>query len=181
MIELVLETIDKESHDKKSILLDSNIVQYISHNKLSDQILSFLDTLINKGYKLAISDISVCEIFSGCTPTQEEECNKNIREFGKVGIDNRVVLVAARLQNIYKFLNINNDQINLGDRIIASTSIVMGFDLLTADINDFPRPIFREKHEELFFYKHHNKTNLQIVQILTPNWDLVRSYFTREV
>jgi len=84
-----------------------------------------------------------------------------------------VLITAGRLQNIYRVYGIEEGRISLADRIIASTAFVTSSDIVTSDVNDFPRPVFKESHEELFFYRRKNKTNVQVVQVLSPNFDLM--------
>ena len=161
-------------------VLDANILQYLQKSSFADQLTAYITGLRKGDVKPKISEVSLCELLSGCNSQQESASLKVIEQFEKYSIDRDVLTVAAKLQNIYRSLKVEFSQIGLADRIIAATVIVMGTDILTANVNDFPRPLFREKHEELFLFKRGYKTCLQVVQILSPNWELVESYLTDE-
>ena len=88
-------------------------------------------------------------------------------------VDDNVLIGAARLQNLYREENIPEGQINLADRVIAATSIITGSLVLTGDVNDYPRPFFKEMHEEKIFYKKKDTSCMQIVQLLAPNIDVI--------
>ncbi len=159
-------------------VLDTNILQYLQKSVFSTDLADFITRFRERDSKPKISDISLCELLSGCNHNQEVASLKILNQFERYSIDEDILTVAAKLQNIYRLLGVEPDQVSLADRIIAATSIVMGADILTANVNDFPRPVFKEKHEELFLYRKGYKTCLQVVQILSPNWELVESYLT---
>ena len=169
----------KEQAGCKTVL-DTNILQYLKSSTFLSGLKDFVSALVDSGNTLKISEVSVLELLSGCTPMQEATSLSILGQFERYSIDAKILTVAARLQNIYRSLEVESGQISMGDKIIAATAIVMGTDILTANVNDFPRPLFKEKHEELFLFKKGYKTCLQVVQILSPNWELVESYLTDE-
>lgn len=156
-----------------SVILDTNILQYLNCSAFLKDLLEYLDSFVDFGKTLKVSEISILEILSGCAPRQEEEVFDVLARFPKQPISEEVLITAGRLQNIYRAYGIEESRISLADRIIASTAFVTSSDIVTSDVNDFPRPVFKESHEELFFYRRKNKTNVQVVQVLSPNFDLM--------
>ena len=89
-----------------------------------------------------------------------------------------ILYLAAQLQSLYHKEKIPYQHISLADRIIAATAIYTNSSILTADINDFPRPFFTEVEEKLFHYRHKNCTKLQVMQLLAPNYSLFTTYLS---
>lgn len=71
-----------------------------------------------------------------------------------------------------------NEDISLADKVITATSILSGSLVLTADVNDFPRPFFSEAEEKLIEYRKKNKTNMISLQILRPNIVYINQRFS---
>lgn len=159
-----------------SVILDTNILQYINCSAFLEDLLRYLDSFVDSGKTLKVSETSIMEILSGYSVKQEKEVFDVLARFPKQAVSEEILVTAGRLQNIYRTYGIEDTRISLADRIIASTAYVTGSDLITADVNDFPRPVFKEKHEELFYYRRRNKTNIQVVQVLSPNIDLMTDY-----
>lgn len=158
---------------ESKVILDTNILQYLNGSVFADDLLGYIDELTDANASLNISAISISEILSGCTTKQEQEAFEVLERFSKHTISEEILVVAGKLQNLYKTFGVEESRISLADRIIAATAYVTGSDVLTADVNDFPRPVFREKHEEIFYYRRKNKTNIQVVQVLSPNFALL--------
>lgn len=164
----------KKTVPRQYILLDTNILQYLANKHISEKLIPFITTLLDLNFELALSEISICESLSGVTLDQEKRALDTLAMFQRYLVDQTILLGAARLQNIYKTEKIPDGKINLADRVIAATSIIGGFLILTADINDFPRPLFKEIHEEKIIYRKKNKSNLMVIQLLEPNIPLIK-------
>lgn len=87
-------------------------------------------------------------------------------------------LTASWLSTIYKNEKVSNQQISLEDKIIDATAILTDSLIMTADINDYPRPFFTEAEEKLFFYRHKNKTCMRVIQLLKPNLPVMQQRFS---
>jgi predicted nucleic acid-binding protein len=163
---------------KQNIILDTNILFYLGDNNIKRELLNYLLELIRVGFGLAISKITITEIFSGIPRQKEQEASNILNVFIKYDIDDNVVITTSKISTIYKNCkDINTNQIDLADRIISSTAILTGSLIMTANINDFPRPFFSEKHEKIFFYKNKNKTNMRVIQLLQPNLLILNDRF----
>lgn len=165
----------------QNVILDTNIFNYSSNKFISTTLNSFLSLLINSGFVLAFSDISMCELLSGATVTQENDQLSVLNNFRRYLVDDNVLIGAARLQSFYKKENVPEGQIDLADKIIAATAIITGSLILTANVNDFPRPFFHEVHEERLMYRKKDSSCLQVVQLLSPNIELINQRLTERV
>jgi len=56
-----------------SVILDTNILQYLNCSAFLEDLLGYLDSFVDFGKTLKVSEISILEILSGCTSRQEEE------------------------------------------------------------------------------------------------------------
>ena len=157
----------------QNIILDTNIFNYSSNKFISTALNGFLSLLTNNGFVLAFSDISICELLSGATISQEKAQLAVLNNVRRYLLDDNVLIGAARLQSFYKKENVPEGQIDLADRIIAATTIITGSLILTANVNDFPRPFFREVHEERLLYRKKDSSCMQVVQLLSPNIELI--------
>lgn len=161
-----------------NVILDSNIIQYLTSKFVGVAIKTYLGDLITSAHVTPnISEITISETLSGATATQETEVLSYLSQMKLITVNQQVLVASARLLGLYKQESIDDNQINLGDRIIAATSIITGFPILTANMNDFPRPFFREAHDQLVSYKKKNKTETIYLQILTPNTELIIDRF----
>ena len=164
---------------QQDIILDSNVIQYLGDSKISTELLKYLIELQSSNFILSISNISICELLSGTTKKQEAEGIQILSIFKRYEINDSVLIGAAQLFTLYSNAKIPNDQVSVADRIISSTSIITGSLVLTSDVNDFPRPFFKEVAEKLIFYKYKNKTQMRILQVLSPNTEIINELFSR--
>lgn len=168
----------RQKQSTQNIILDTCILQYISDKKISAQLISYLASLIKKGFSLAISDISIQELLTNATIKQEKEGLALLSNFKNYQLESNILVSASQLSTLYNQGKIPNQNISIPDKIIASTAILSGSLIMTADVNDFPRPFFLEAEEKLFFYKHRNKTNMRVVQMLKPNMATIIQRFS---
>jgi len=63
----------RQKQSTQNIILDTCILQYLNDKKISAQLISYLASLIKKGFSLAISDISIQELLTNATIKQEKE------------------------------------------------------------------------------------------------------------
>lgn len=171
-----------ESTTKQTIFLDTNIIQYSVNNKFGKNVSSYLAELTKRGFELAISEISYSELLANLGAKRERAGMRLLNSFTKrFAVEYLVLIGTAQLATLYsqkrKLEKKPKNEASTEDRIIASTAILSGSLVITADINDFPRPYFREVEEKLVFYKDNNKTNMIVMQILKPNIPVINQRF----
>lgn len=171
-----MEQTDKQLQD---IILDSNILQYLGNKKISPEIISYMIEFQKNNFVLSISNISITELLSGTTRKQETDGINVLSVFKRYEINDSVLIGASQISTLYTIAKIPNDQISLADKIIGSTAIITGSLILTSDVNDFPRPFFKEVAEKMIFYKHKNKTQMIVLQLLSPNTEFINESFSR--
>lgn len=160
------------------IILDTNIIQYLNDKHIEYQLYLYLLDLIKGGFGFAISDVSVYELLSGVTVKQEEVAISTLSNFRRYIVNTNVLVAASQLSTIYKREKISDQEITLADKLVGATAILTGSLVMTANVNDFPRPFFTEAEEKLFYYKHKNKTCMRVVQILKPNLPVMQQRFS---
>ena len=101
--------------------------------------------------------ISLYKSLSGVTHTQEKRIVKILDQFQKQQITEDILTTSSRLSTLYNMEYIPTQMISTEDKIIAAIAILTGSLVLTANVNDFPRPFFREVEEKLIFYKRKSK------------------------
>lgn len=165
----------------QDIILDSCILQYIGNKQILGELLAYLLELVERGFGLTISEVSYFELLSGTTIKQEKSAVDLLDKFNRYLIDLRVLIAASQLSTLYfhqcKLEDRSPQNISFQDKIIAATAILTGSLILTANINDFPRPFFQEAEEKPIFYKHKNKTQMLVLQLLRPNQLVVQQRF----
>ncbi len=163
------------------VILDTNILQYINNKKILAQLLSYLADLVKRGFGLTISEITYYELLSGTTTKQEEDGLSILNNFTRYVVDLRVLVAASQLSTLYhhqcKLEGRTLHDISMQDKIIASTAILTGSLVLTANVNDFPRPFFQEAEEKPIFYNDRNKTQMLVLQLLRPNQIIIQQRF----
>lgn len=172
---------DKENQEqpKQYILLDSNIVQYAADKFASVEIVPYLQELMNRGFGLAISDITIYELLKGANVKKENEMLQTLNLFQTYFVTQQVLLAAARLETIYKIEGILPNQIEEGDKFIAATSILTGSLIITANIRDFPWPYFQEVERKIAVYSEKRKrSKCVMLAILNPDIQMVNQRFS---
>lgn len=170
---------NSELNSQVVLILDTNILQYYSTSEIRPSLEKLLIDL-SKTTKATygISKITISELLSGASISQETKALEQLNVLKQFSIDDTILVASAQLLNLYKLQNIQDQQINLGDRIIAATSILTGYPILTADVNDFPRPYFIEVYRHLLTYSKKNSTQSICLQILSPDIQLINEKFS---
>lgn len=159
---------------KVYVLLDSNILQYLNTPAIATPLLEYLSELAKADYNLAISDFSIFELLSGIPKSKEKDLLSVLEVLPRFQVNTEVLLTAAQLATVYRIEKCEHQQINEGDKIIAATSILNGYPILTANSNDFPRPIFSELHKRLLYYKDKNKDRIIAIYLLNPDLEFAK-------
>lgn len=155
----------KSSHinfELSNVILDTNIIQYSSNKFFGNKISGLLEQLQDKKLILNISAITGFESLNTLNVKEIPETVKYLDKFRIIHIDTSIIFLATVLSNIYKEFGADNN-ISNEDKLIAATAILNKSYILTSNINDFPRPVFKSIHEEKIFYK--NKKGAQCLQI----------------
>lgn len=130
--------------DKRNVLLDSNIVQYLGVDGLKDKIIECLTYAVNSGFDLAISDITFYELIHGAPVKHEIALIQELSGVKRFYVTKKVLIAAAHLGSLYKEDKVCDSQINSGDKFIAATAIITNSVIFTANVRDFPPPFFHE-------------------------------------
>ncbi len=164
---------------KQNIILDTNILFYLGDKFIKYELSRYLLVLNRMGFGLAISKVSIVELLSGIPRINENGAIDKLNMFINYEIDHNVVIVTAQISTVYKNdKQVETGPIDIADRIIASTAILTGSLVMTADVNHFPRPYFVEKNEKIFSYKEKNNTKIRVIQLLQPNSSLIYNAFS---
>jgi predicted nucleic acid-binding protein len=164
----------------QSILLDSCIIQYSSDSYRSLEFMKYLYALTTRGFSLSISEFTFFELLRGIPTTKKENILiEKLLLFGRFAVTNKVLVAAAQLITLYNAQKIPPDQIQDGDLILAATSILEGAPILTANVNDFPRPFFDTLEHQLIHFNVKNNQQMIVTNILQPNIQIIQYYFSR--
>ncbi len=162
---------------KQNILLDTNIMSRIGSSNQGIDLVLYLFNLIERGFGLAISNITLYELLRGNTREKEEKMLEFLKTWFRYYISEEVLLTAAQLDNILKTENIQANSVDLGDKFISATSILTGSLILTNNSRDFPWPFFQEVERKPIFYEENNKQKCFLLALLKPDIDMVRLRF----
>lgn len=147
----------RNDNSPNAIILDTNILQYITNENFGKQIEEYLLSLIASDHTLMISDITYAELLAGLKIEAETKPTMWLSNFPSYAVTTSVLIASARLHTIYSLNELNPEQFSLGDRIIASTAILNGTYILTSNGNDFPRPFFLDAESKEIIYTIANK------------------------
>ncbi len=161
------------------IILDTNILQYTGNKDIAVALITFLSELVQRGFKLAISDISIYESLCGTTISQEIEIIETLKLFPNYQITNDVLIASSRLSTLYKNEGVPISQVEIPDKIIASTAILNNSLVLTANVNDFPRPFFAEAEIRHVLFRKNSKDHLLSVMLLRPDLAVILDRFSK--
>lgn len=134
---------------------------------------------MGQGFKLAISSVTIYEVLNNLPIKNIDAALSLVYKFEIFQINEKILFGATQLTNIYNKLPIEQHGISNEDKIIAATTILKGAYILTANLNDFPRPIFRNSLEVSIEYENKKKTPcLLVLQILEANGELIDKKLT---
>lgn len=156
---------------RKFAILDTNIIDYGLKPDYAESVASLIREL-SKEFDLTTTQYSRFELFRGMNSEKIPAAKVLFDSFACVDIDGDVFKTAAALSTCYK-----NDlatksragSFSDGDILIASASFIANSVIVTADVNDFPRPYFLEHASSNHrIVSSRKKTTIQ-VGILAPN------------
>lgn len=161
----------------KVILLDTNIFQYSNHKYSGKKVRDYINKLQNEGYELGSSNICIAEILSGVYKDKETIAVEWIKKTRQYEVDILVLNTVGYISRVYNDLHIPIQQIDLGDKIIAATAFLTNSYILTANYNDFPRPLFIEIEREIIEFDQKGKVNYIPIYVLIPDILYIKKLF----
>lgn len=168
---------EKPARPTQDILLDTCILQYSGRTPSASRFLKYLSILGERKFGLAISEFTIYELLQGTSKTKEQELVKILKKFKQFKVTANVLMAAAQLSTLYRREKIPDSQISDGDKIIASTAILTGSLIVTANWNDFPRPFFIESEIKRIEYKKKGKPVMIPVYLLSPDMIVIKDRF----
>lgn len=167
-----------EIPQKQSIVLDTCLLLYLGNKNIKDELLKYLAELLGRGFDMAISEVTIFELLSGAHIKQEQEGFETLKLFKTFQITSEVLVAASQLSTLYREEKIpQENSISLPDKIIASTTTLTGSLILTADVNDYPRPFFIEAEIKYIFYFKNSKQEMLNIQLLRPDYTIINKRF----
>lgn len=163
------------------IILDSNIIQYLKSDDLSDKILEFIYESTQMKYSISISDITFFELLNGISVKNEGEIIKLFKGITRFFVKKNVLVAAARLGCLYKEDGIDTKKIGVADLIIAGTSVLSNSYVLTANIRDFPNPFFDIELKKVIEYEDKKIPKCLCLAFLKPNSEVIAKYYTQRL
>ena len=116
----------------KSLLIDSDVL--IDHLRKKKKAIDFLTVEIGKGTLLFTSVISRIEILAGMRKGEEEIVNSLFELINPIDVDIAIAdKTGEYLRNFSK-----SHALNIGDAIIAATSLEMSLKLVTRNTKHYP-------------------------------------------
>jgi len=164
------------------ILLDTNILQFLqkARGNLATLIINYLVELTKDKFVLAISNFSIFELLDGCpTKEKEEKLIQTLETLVRFEVSTQVLATSARLSTLYRKEKAEYDNIEDGDKIIGSTSILTDSFILTANMRDFPRPFFIEEKIKHTIYKEGHNEKVISIYLLKPDIEAISYRFER--
>ncbi|MBU3978559.1 hypothetical protein KJ980_03210 [Patescibacteria group bacterium] len=150
----------------------------MSSEKKGAPLISYLLELLKRGFNFAYSEITLYELLRGATVQKEEAMLKILNSHFKYFLKGDVIIAAARLDNIMKLEKIEINSVDHGDKFIASTAILTGSLILTANARDFPWPLFQHVENKHILYTDKNKaTTCFMVSLMRPDYKLINLRF----
>lgn len=163
------------------LILDTNILQYVSNKSSRDAISGHLSDLESEGVTFSISEITIYELLCGTNSTQRVNGRAILQQFTRYGINQDILSFCSYLQTWYRQNLTHYQSISTADIIIAATAMFISSGILTADCNDFPRPFFSEERILTMEYRHKNKMRMIPLYVLLPNEEVISTYYRQSI
>lgn len=127
-------------------ILDTNILDYGFKKDFAESVALLIEQLA-KEYELVTTQFSRFELFRGLTSARIPAAKALFDSFTCIDINGDVFKIAAALSSCYKNDSATSSRASSygdGDIIIGAACLVNNAFIITANINDFPRPYFLE-------------------------------------
>lgn len=161
------------------IILDTNVLSYLSEKETAPQILGYMLELVQRGFGFAISDITIYELLRGNKQEKEKRMIDLLNPYFRYFLTDTLLVTAAQLDNIMKLENIDINSVDHGDKFISATAILTGSLILTADAKGFHWPFFQEVERKIIYFTAKNKkTKCYILALLKPDNTIINQRFS---
>lgn len=159
--------------DKRYIFIDTCIIQYMgeSNRSRSTSIIKCLTSLKEQDYSLAISQITLYENLHGLWGDKAKKAEDLLETYESKEVSAQNLVFAAWLGGLYH--DEKMDGVDIGDKIIASTAILEGGFVLTANHKDYPSPFFLTKESFALPYQVGHFTKTLDLILYKPNFVLI--------
>ena len=168
-------------NSSKYVILDSDvIVSFSSGNyEKSNEILNNLAIATERGYGLAISNISIFEMLNESNMETEEKRIEAIQFFKRFELDNKVLIAASHIGCLYK--EANHTISSFGVKIIAATAFLTDSLIFTLNGKDYPRPFFDELVKTYIKYEVKGRDVIQVAYFMKPDVKLIEELHKNRV
>ncbi len=171
-----------EKTKNKYLLLDSCVIEYWLDTNKEKIIAKQIEEWTNNTATIAISEITALELIDGAHKIKEKQVLEFLNKLSNFSTTDRVILGAGKLGSLYYQTDHNlKNSVSLGDKIIASTSIIYNLPIATANVKDFPYPFFITLSHKNLIYENKNKQNMICLAILRPNYEFINLKFKQRV
>ncbi len=158
-------------------LLDSCVVEYFLKEELSPHVQLTLDHWVNKDINLAISAVTYSELIAGAKKEKVEIVKNTLNQYYCFEVSTRILTGAGVMQTLYNSRDPDRRDPGLADKIIAYTSILYNSPIITANVRDFPHPYFITVDSKNINYKRKNKDHYITLDILQPNYEIIKNEY----
>lgn len=165
-----------------SIILDTNILNYMLIPEARKQIDSFLENLVENGeiahFKIhkSISIVSIYECLQGNNQQDYINLFKELKCYD-VNID--VQYMAAQIKNFYRKEGAKKE--DLPDLYISATAILTANGILTANESDYPTSIFKEDMTQHISWKtKEGRTKSIMLYLIRPIFSKTKEIFLKK-
>lgn len=155
---------------RKVAILDTNILDYGFKAEFADSVAKLVE-LLSVEYDLVTTQYSRFELFRGMVSSRIPAAKTLFEAFECIELNGDVFKIAAALSTCYKNDEATKSRASSfsdGDVIIGSAAFVNSLAVVTADLNDFPRPYFTEEPTTFTISSSRNNRNITI-GILNPD------------
>lgn len=168
--------LQKQTPPIQYILLDSNIIHYSADKNSYVAFTSYLSELAQRGFGLAISEITLYELLRGTYVKKKSDMINVLNLFPRYFITNQALTAAADLETLYNIDKIPTS-VEDGDKFIGATSILTASLILTANSRDYPLPFFAELERRILSYNYNNRLKSIPVSLLSPDMNIINMKF----
>lgn len=166
-------SVPSEHFNNPYLFIDTCVIQDAGNNRkvFSETVINLLTDLSKEGFRVVISEFTVYENLQGLWGKRAIEASKILNSYESKAVSRDVLVVASFLQGLYREEGYEN--IDAGDKIIASTCILEDGLILTRNHKDFPHPFFITVRSIPLSYKiHHYKMTVDY-SLYKPNLELI--------
>ncbi len=130
-----------------------------------------MDLLIEEGFILALSDITLFENLHGLGGSAHNKAFSLLKVYERKNVSSNILWLAAQLGGFYH--DEKMDGIDMGDKIISATAILENGYVLTANHKDYPHPFFITERSMPIVYKIKMYSQTLDLALYKPNYEII--------